>query len=148
MNDRIATAFLTTLAGAMVVGILYIVFVPIPEGPVRNSKEAAEAERVRATVTCIEHSGASKERDYRMAGYKAAKCAEQGRNRCYLAAVFALGIHYGATPATARAPGAPAEPAIRRHRKVRVWLAGSDGLALALAAVAAFAARVTTLENA
>ena len=77
MNDKIATAFLTTLAGAMAVGILYIVFVPIPEGPARNSKEAAEAERVRATVACIEHSGASKDRDYRLAGYKAAKCAEQ-----------------------------------------------------------------------
>jgi hypothetical protein len=79
MNDKVATAFLTTLAGAMVVGILYIVFVPIPEGPTRNSKEAAEAERLRATLTCIEHSGASKDRDYRLAGYKAAKCAEQTR---------------------------------------------------------------------
>ena len=79
MNDKIATAFLTTLAGAMVVGILYIVFVPIPESPARNSKEAAEAERVRATVACIEHSGASKDRDYRLAGSKAAKCAEQTR---------------------------------------------------------------------
>ena len=79
MNDKIATAFLTALAGAIVVGILYIVFVPIPEGPARNSKEAAEAERVRAAVACIEHSGASKERDYRLAGYKAAKCAEQTR---------------------------------------------------------------------
>jgi hypothetical protein len=76
---QIATAFLTTLAGALVVGILYIVFVPIPEGPARNSKEAAEAERVRAAVTCIEHSGASKDRDYRLAGLKAAKCAEQTR---------------------------------------------------------------------
>jgi flagellar motor component MotA len=79
MNDKIATAFLTTLAGAMVVGILYIVFVPIPEDLARNSKEAAEAERVRATVACIEHSGASKDRDYKLAGYKAAKCAEQTR---------------------------------------------------------------------
>jgi hypothetical protein len=79
MNDKIATAFLTTLARAMVAGILYIVFLPIPESPARNSKEAAEAERVRATVACIEHSGASKDRDYRLAGNKATKCAEQAR---------------------------------------------------------------------
>jgi hypothetical protein len=79
MNDKIATAFLTTLGGAMVVGILYIAFVQIPEGPSINSKEAAEAERVRATLACIEHSGASKDGDYRLAGYKAAKCAEQTR---------------------------------------------------------------------
>jgi|HubBroStandDraft_4_1064222.scaffolds.fasta_scaffold431162_2 hypothetical protein len=79
MNDNIATAFLTTLALAMVVSILYIVFVPIPEGPARNFKEAAEAERLRATLTCIGHSGASKDRDYKLAGYKAAKCAEQTR---------------------------------------------------------------------
>jgi hypothetical protein len=79
MNDKIATAFLTTLGGAMVVGILYIAFVPIPEGPAINSKEAAGAERVRATLACIEHSGASKDGDYRLAGYKAAKCAEQTR---------------------------------------------------------------------
>jgi hypothetical protein len=76
MNDNIATALLTTLGGAMVVGILYIAFVPIPEGPAINSKEA---ERVRATLACIEHSGASKDGDYRLAGYKAAKCAEQTR---------------------------------------------------------------------
>jgi hypothetical protein len=31
------------------------------------------------TVACIEHSGASKDRDYKLAGYKAAKCAEQTR---------------------------------------------------------------------
>jgi hypothetical protein len=79
MDDKIATALLTTLGGAIVVGILYIVFVPIPEGPARNFKEAAEAERLRATLTCIEHSGASKDRDYKLAGYKAAKCAEQTR---------------------------------------------------------------------
>jgi hypothetical protein len=72
MNDKIATAFLTTLAGATVVGILYIVFVPIPEGP-------ADAKRIEATLACIEQSGASRHRDYRLAGYKAAKCAEQTR---------------------------------------------------------------------
>jgi hypothetical protein len=77
MNDKIATTFLTTLAGAMVVGILYIVFVPIPEGPARNSTGAADAKRIEATLACI--SGASKDRDYKLAGYKAAKCAEQTR---------------------------------------------------------------------
>jgi hypothetical protein len=50
MNDKIATAFLITLAGAVISGILYIAFVPIPEGPAMNSKEAAEAGRIRATV--------------------------------------------------------------------------------------------------
>jgi hypothetical protein len=79
MSDKFATALLMTLAGTMVVGILYIAFVPIPEGPPINSKEAAEAERVRATLVCIEHSGASKDGDYRLAGFKAAKCAEQTR---------------------------------------------------------------------
>ena len=74
MNDNIATAFLMALAGAMVVGILYIAFVPIQEG-----KEAADSKRIEATLACIEHSGASKDRDYRLAGYKAAKCAEQTR---------------------------------------------------------------------
>jgi hypothetical protein len=63
----------------MVAGNLYIVFLPIPESPARNSKEAAEAERVRATVACIEHSGASKDHDHKLAGYKAVKCAEQTR---------------------------------------------------------------------
>jgi hypothetical protein len=53
MNDKIATAFLTTLARAMVVGILYIVCVPIPEGPART-----------------------KDRDCKLAGNKVAKCAE------------------------------------------------------------------------
>jgi flagellar motor component MotA len=77
MTDKIAIAFLTTLAGALVVGILYIVFVPVPEGPARNSKEAAYAKRIEATLACIEHSGASKERDYGLAGLKAAKCAEE-----------------------------------------------------------------------
>jgi hypothetical protein len=76
MNNKIATAFLTTLAGAIVVGILYIVFVPIPEGPASG---AADAKRIQATLACIEHSGASKDRDYKLAGYKAAKCAEQTR---------------------------------------------------------------------
>jgi hypothetical protein len=79
MNDNIATAFLTTLALAMVVSILYIVFVPIPEGPARNSTEVADAKRIEATPACIEQSGASKDHDYRLAGYKAAKCAEQTR---------------------------------------------------------------------
>jgi hypothetical protein len=31
MNDKFATAFLIALAGALVVGILYIFFAPIPE---------------------------------------------------------------------------------------------------------------------
>jgi hypothetical protein len=45
MNDKIATAFLMALAGALVVGILYIVFAPIPEEiGAGNSKEA---ERIR-----------------------------------------------------------------------------------------------------
>jgi hypothetical protein len=76
MNDKIATAFLTTLARAMVVGILYIVCVPIPEGPARTSTEAADAKRIEATLACIEHSGASKDRDCKLAGNKVAKCAE------------------------------------------------------------------------
>jgi hypothetical protein len=77
MNDKIATAFLTALAGAIAGGILYIAFVPIPEGPARDSTAAADAKRIEATVVCIEHSGASRDRDYTLAGYKAAKCAEQ-----------------------------------------------------------------------
>ena len=79
MNDKIATAFLMTLAGAIGVGILYIVFVPIPEGPARNSTEVADAKRIEATPACIEQSGASKDCDYRLAGCKGAKCAEQTR---------------------------------------------------------------------
>ena len=79
MNDKIATGFLTTLAGAIVVGILYIVFVPIPEDPARNSTEAADAKRIEATLACIEHSGALKDRDFKVAGNKVAKCAEQNR---------------------------------------------------------------------
>ena len=39
----------------------------------------AEAERIKATVACIEQSSASKEGDYKLAGHKAAKCAEQIR---------------------------------------------------------------------
>jgi hypothetical protein len=75
MNDKIATAFLMALAGALVVGILYVVFAPVPEEiGAGNSKEA---ERIRATVECIKQSGGSNDRDYRLAGYKAAKCAEQ-----------------------------------------------------------------------
>jgi len=77
MYDKIATAFLTTLAGAIVVGILYNVFVPIPEGPARNSSEPADAKRIEATLACIEHSGALK--DYKLAGNKVAKCAAQTR---------------------------------------------------------------------
>jgi hypothetical protein len=79
MNDKIATSFLTALAGAIVVGILYIAFVPIPEGPARDSTAAADAKRIEAMVACIEHSRASKDRDYKLAGYKAANCAEQTR---------------------------------------------------------------------
>jgi hypothetical protein len=71
-------AMASSRAGSQVVS-WRAVFVPIPEGPARNSKEAAEAERVRATVACIEHSGASKDRDYKMAINEAAKCAEQTR---------------------------------------------------------------------
>jgi len=54
MNDKIATAFLMALAGALVVGILYIFFAPIPEeiGAV-NPKEA---ERIRTTIECIKQS--------------------------------------------------------------------------------------------
>jgi hypothetical protein len=79
MNDKVATAFLMTLAGAIVIGILYIAFVPSPELEARNPRDAAEAERIKATVACIEQSGAAKERDYKLAGHKAAKCAEQIR---------------------------------------------------------------------
>jgi hypothetical protein len=79
MNDKIATALLTTLGGALGVGILYIALVPIPQGPAVNSKEAAEAERVRSTLACIERSGASKGGDYRLAGYQTAKCAQRTR---------------------------------------------------------------------
>jgi hypothetical protein len=75
MNDKIATAFLMALAGALVAGILYIFLAPIPEEiGARNPKEA---ERVRATVECINQSGGANDRDYRLAGYKVAKCAEQ-----------------------------------------------------------------------
>ena len=63
MNDKIATAFLTTLGGAMVVGILYIAFVPIPEGPARNSqarnsKEACGSGTAKGhAYACIEKNG-------------------------------------------------------------------------------------------
>jgi hypothetical protein len=56
MYDKIATAFLTTLAGAIVVGILYNVFVPIPKGPARNSTEAADAKRIEATFARLRAS--------------------------------------------------------------------------------------------
>jgi hypothetical protein len=79
MNDKVATAFLAIIAEAIVIGILYIAFVPIPELAARNTRDAAEAERIKATVACIEQSGAAKERDYKLAGHKAAKCAEQIR---------------------------------------------------------------------
>jgi hypothetical protein len=79
MNDKIATALLATIAGAIVVGILSIALVPIPELAARNPRDAAEAERIKATVACIEQSGAAKEGDYKLAGHKAAKCAEQIR---------------------------------------------------------------------
>ena len=67
MSDKIATAFLVA-AGALVVGILYIVFAAIPE------EIGAENPK---TVECIEQSEASKDRDYRVAGYKVTKCGEQ-----------------------------------------------------------------------
>jgi hypothetical protein len=79
MNDKITTAFLAILAGAMVVGILYIAFAPISELAGRNSRHAAEEERLEATIGCIKQSGASMDRDFRVAAYKASKCAEQSR---------------------------------------------------------------------
>ena len=79
MNDKIATAFLMALAGALMLGILYIFFAPIPEEiGTGNPKEAGQ---VRATVECIKQSGGSKDRDYRLAGYKIVKCAEQSAER-------------------------------------------------------------------
>jgi hypothetical protein len=75
MNNKIAAAFLMALAGALMVGILYIFFAPIPEEI--GTGNAKEAERIRATFECIKQSGGSKDRDYRLAGYKVAKCAEQ-----------------------------------------------------------------------
>ena len=75
MNEKIATSILTALAGALVIGILYIFFASIPgEIGAGNPKEA---ERVRATIECIKQSDGSQDRDYRLAGYKIAKCAEQ-----------------------------------------------------------------------
>ena len=75
MNEKIATAILTALAGALVIGILYIFFAPIPEEI--GAGNPKEAERLRATVECIKQSGEPKNRDYRLAGYKVAKCAEE-----------------------------------------------------------------------
>ena len=75
MNNKIATAFLMALAGALVVGILYIFFAPVPEEI--GAGNPKEAERIRATIECIKKSGGSKDRDYRLAGSKVAKCAEQ-----------------------------------------------------------------------
>jgi hypothetical protein len=65
MNDKIATAFLMAV---LVVVILYIVLGPISE------ELGAENPNM---VECIERSGVSKDRDYRVAGYKVTKCAEQ-----------------------------------------------------------------------
>ena len=79
MNDKIATAFLMALAGALVVGILYVFFAPVPgEIGAGNPKEA---ERIRATIECIKQSDGSKDSDYRLAGYKIVKCAEQSAER-------------------------------------------------------------------
>jgi hypothetical protein len=75
MSDKIINAVLMGLGGAMLVGILYVVFAPGPDAI--GAVDSKETERLRATLTCIEQSGASKERDYRVAGYKATKCAEQ-----------------------------------------------------------------------
>jgi hypothetical protein len=75
MNEKFTTAFLISLAGALVVGILYIFFASIPEEIGAGNPQ--EAERVRATIECIKQSGGSQDRDYRLAGYKIAKCAEQ-----------------------------------------------------------------------
>jgi len=69
MNNKIATAFLMA-AGVLAVVILYIVLAPI--------SEEIEAENPK-TVECIDQSGAAKDRDYRVAGYKATKCVEQSR---------------------------------------------------------------------
>ena len=75
MNDKIATAFLMALAGALMLGILYIFFAPIPEEI--GTGNPKEAEQIGATVECIKQSGGTKDRDYRLAGYKVAKCVEQ-----------------------------------------------------------------------
>jgi hypothetical protein len=75
MNDKIVTAVLMMLAGAVLVGILYVVFVPVPDAI--GAGGSKEAERLRPTLACIEQSGASTERDYRVAGYKATRCVEQ-----------------------------------------------------------------------
>ena len=77
MKDKIATAFLMALAkfSVLVVGISYVFFAPIPEEI--GAGNPKEAERIRATIECIKQSGGSQDRDYRLAGYKIAKCAEQ-----------------------------------------------------------------------
>jgi hypothetical protein len=72
MNHKIVTTILMVLAGAFLVGISYVVFVPVPDAI--GAGGSKEAERLRAAVTCIEQSGASKDRDYRVAGYKATRC--------------------------------------------------------------------------
>jgi hypothetical protein len=72
MNDKIVAGVLMALAGAMLVGILYVIFAPVPDAI--GAGASKEAEPLRVPVACTE---ASKERDYRVAGYKAAKCPEQ-----------------------------------------------------------------------
>ena len=72
MNDKIVAGVLMALAGAMLVGILYVVFAPVPDAI--GADASKEAERFRAPVACDE---ASKERDYKVAGYKVAKCPER-----------------------------------------------------------------------
>ena len=72
MNDKIVAGVVMALAGAMLVGILYVVFAPVPDAI--GAGASKETERLRAPVACTE---VAKERDYRVAGYKAAKCPEQ-----------------------------------------------------------------------
>jgi hypothetical protein len=72
MNDKIVTGVLMALAGAMLLGILYVVFAPVPDAI--GAGASKEVERHGAPAACTE---ASNERDYRVAGYKAAKCPEQ-----------------------------------------------------------------------
>jgi hypothetical protein len=72
MNDKIVAGVLMALAGAMLVGILYVVFAPVPDAI--GADASKEAERLRAPAPCAE---APKERDYKVAGYKVAKCPEQ-----------------------------------------------------------------------
>jgi hypothetical protein len=79
MNEKIATAFLMALAAALLAGIFYIFFAPVPEEI--GAGDPKEAERIRATVECIKQTGGSKDRDYRLAGYKITKCAEHSAER-------------------------------------------------------------------